>query len=231
MKAYLFSLLLVFTATGVAMAQYVPKDKRKSNADSVANKTKPTTDTVKRANNTTPTPTKPENPKREPLEHKFIGYAIAFPTFMPNSLTINGGTGSFNVGYRVSEMFSGGIMTSLGYQSYNNVTVNNLGGGNASLLNTGIGLFAQFNINENYFLWGEYANLYTKFTFKDNLNQQTTTQRSQYAQPLLGGGAKYEFGSGNHGIATMLLFNPKYGDPFSPYPSALVTRILYYFHF
>jgi hypothetical protein len=229
MKAYLFSLLLLFTATGVAVAQYVPKDKRKSNADSVANKTKPTTDTVKRANNTTPT--KPEKPKPEPLEHKFIGYAIAFPTFMPNSFTINGGTGSFNVGYRVAEQFNVGITTSFGYQTYNNVTFNNSGAGNASLRNTGIGLFAQFNINENYFLWGEYANLYAKFTFKDNLNQQTTTQRSQYAQPLFGGGAKYEFGSGNHGIATMLLFNPKYGDPFSPYPSALVTRILYYFHF
>jgi hypothetical protein len=219
MKSYLFACLFLGFALNNAIAQYVPKDKRKTNPDTAQNKPQPK-----------PTePTKPNNtkPQREPLERKFVGYTMIFPTFLPGTITFNGFDASLNLGYRFHERFVAGIATSYGYESYNNVLLSNGGTFTGNFRTLGLGGFVQVNVTDNYFLWAEHSNL----SFKLQSKNPVYTEKSWYQQPLFGGGAKYEFGSGNQGIATMLLFNPKYGDPLTPYRSPLVTRILYYFYF
>ncbi len=220
MKLLFVCLALLFVSHHTSFGQYVPKEKRKTPTEtSPADTTKPKAMDKK---------TKQETDD----EPKFVAYIMAFPNLLQvnNRITINGGSASLNVGYRFHEKFNAGVATTYSYENYNNVTVGNSGTLNASIRSTGVGVFGQFHFNQNYFAWAEYNSLY----FKANDRNPNTPQpiiRRWYSQPLFGIGAKYEFGSGNQGIASMMLFNPKYGDPLTPYRSLFVTRILYYFYF
>ncbi len=212
--SFLFSVLLWLFSLP-ALAQYVPKDKREQPKD-----------TIKKVVTPKPTNTRTEP---EPLEQKFIAYAMAFPSFLPNTFTPNGGNASLNVAYRFSEKFNMGITTNYSYQNFNNFQT---GGGfiNASIRTTGVGLFAQYDINQNYFIWGEYINLYLKVTDRA-FNQ---VDQSWYSQPLIGAGGKLPIGDGRRGFASMILLNPRAlgNAPVlqTPYPM-FVTRFLYYFTF
>jgi len=207
----LFTTFFLLTNIDV-FGQYVPKEKRETPKDS-----------IKKA----PPIVQPKTP-REPTEKKFIAYAMAFPTLLQttNGITINGFNASLNVGYRLHEMFNAGVSTSYGYQNYNNITLGS-SSVNGSVRSTGVGAFAQFNFNQSYFAWAEMNNLLTKAT--DRTAQ--TVYKTWYVQPLFGVGYRFEFGSGDQGLAIMTLFNPRYGDPYSPYRSIIVSRILYYIHF
>lgn len=219
MKYIVMVIGFFLTSHTLVFGQYVPKDKRK-----------PATDTLKTQPQASKQ-TQPQEPKREaePLEKRFVAYAMAFPSFLQTTtnFSINGGTASFNLGYRLHEKFNAGITTNYGYTNYKNVNINGIGTVDGSIRSTGVGAFAKFNFYDYYFVWAEYSNIFTKTN--DRLAQ--TTERSWYAQPLFGLGASYEFGKGDSGVAWMMLFNPKYGDIYSPYKQVLVQRILFYFNF
>ena len=160
----------------------------------------------------------------------FITYVMAFPSFLPNSFTINGGSGSLNLGYRLTEKINFGLATSYGYQSFPAIQGSN-GIAPGFLRNYGLGVFGQFDVTPNYFIWGEYSNLNLKVQVNTS---PTETEQVWYSQPLIGGGGKFQIGSGNKGFASMILLNPRalnQGSTLaSPYPM-LVTRFLYYFQF
>lgn len=215
---FLCSILLLLSLP--AIAQYVPKEKRKE----------PAKDSIKTPQ-TQPIPKpKEERKEREPLEQKFVTYVMAFPSFLPGTFTMNGGSGSLNIAYRFTEKFNFGLATSYGYQSYPAIQGN---GGIAPgfLRNYGLGIFGQFDVTPNYFIWGEYSNLNLKLQIN---NTPTETAQAWYSQPLIGAGGKFQIGDGNKGFASMILLNPRAlnqgGVQNTPYPM-LVTRFLYYFQF
>ena len=135
---------------------------------------------------------------------------------------ISGAAGYLNVGYRFTNKIVGGIGGSYGYQKFNNAQIATGVFASYSQRDVGSRVFGQYFVRPNWYLWGEIE--YTKSTFSVGRNSASV----DFTSPFIGVGTLYNTSDKNPylGFNGLLLFNPSYENPNSPYyQSFLITRI------